>query len=237
MSNSVWSAVTWDVARAGGWTAYILLALAVIVGLLLSTQIQSPKRWPRIINSELHNFLTLLSTIFLGVHILAVWIDPYTRFGWRDMFIPFVSTYRPFWMAMGIVSLYCGIAIGISTLLRPYIGYAWWRRLHVLTLGIYVIATIHGIGTGSDTQTWWAFALYAISGVTVFSLVIHRISLARHKKHVAAQKQVVAQKQRRWRRRIDDLHIRGLIPTKKQISAQKHAQMNFQSSSNVHTIK
>ena len=193
MSSSVWQAVTWNIARAGGWTAYILLTLAVIVGLLLSTQIQSPSRWPRLINNELHNFLSLLSTIFLGVHILAVWIDPFTHFGWRDILIPFVSTNRPFWMAMGIVALYSGIAIGISTLLRPYIGYAWWRRLHVLTLGIYIIATIHGIGTGSDTQTWWAFGLYAVSAVTVGTLLWHRISLARNKKRTAAHKEAPLQ--------------------------------------------
>ncbi len=193
MSSSLWSAVTWDVARAGGWTAYILLAAAVVVGLLLSTQVQSPRRWPRLLNNELHNFLSLLSTIFLGVHILAVWIDPYTKFGWRDILIPFVSTYHPFWMAMGIVALYSGIAIGISTLLRPYIGYAWWRRLHVLTLGIFIIATLHGIGTGSDTQTWWAFGIYAVSSVLVGTLLWHRISLARRKKHAPARKQEVFQ--------------------------------------------
>ena len=193
MSSSVWYNVTWDIARAGGWTAYILLTLAVVVGLLLSTQVQSLSHWPRLINSELHNFLTLLSTIFLGVHVLAVWIDPYTRFGWRDILIPFVSTYRPFWMAMGIVALYGGIAIGISTLLRPYIGYTWWRRLHVLTLGIYIIATIHGIGTGSDTQTWWAFGLYAISAVLVGTLLSHRISLARNKKRATVHKEVPPQ--------------------------------------------
>jgi len=43
----------------------------------------------------------------------------------------------------------------ISTWLRPRIAYTWWRRLHVLTLAIYALVTIHGIGTGSDTRTWW----------------------------------------------------------------------------------
>src|SRR5215831_19142441 len=77
---SVWEAITWDVARAGGFTAYILLTLAVALGLALTLQIQS-SRWPRLINSELHNYLTLLSLVFVGVHVLAVWVDPFTRFG------------------------------------------------------------------------------------------------------------------------------------------------------------
>ena len=187
---TLWQAVTWDVARAGGFTAYILLTLAIAVGLMLSAQVQSPSRWPRLLNSELHNFLTLLSTIFLGVHILAVWIDPFTHFGWNEVFLPFVSHYRPVWMALGIVALYLGIAIGISTWLRPRIGYTWWRRLHVLTLGVYALATIHAIATGSDTQTPWAFAIYAISIVVVGLLLWQRMIVQsknkQKRKHAAA---------------------------------------------------
>ena len=186
--NTIWENVTWNVARAGGFTSYILLALAVIVGLALSTQLQSPRFWPRLINSELHNFLTLLGTVFLGVHVLAVIVDPYTHFGLSEVLIPLASHYRPFWMALGIVGLYLGIAIGISTLLRKHIGYKWWRRLHVLTLGIFVLATIHGLGTGSDTQTPWALGIYLVSTILVGALLCKRIFFSKPKnKHVPAR--------------------------------------------------
>jgi predicted ferric reductase len=180
--NTIWLSVTWDVARAGGFTTYILLTLAVVVGLALSTQLQSPSRWPRLINSELHNFLTLLSTIFLGVHVLAAWIDPFTHFGWNEILIPLASHYRPEWMAFGIVGLYLGIAIGISTWLRPHIGYKLWRQLHVLTLGVFALATIHGIGTGSDTQTWWALGIYLASIALVGSLLCRRLFFTQSKR-------------------------------------------------------
>ena len=179
--NTIWQSITWDIARAGGFTAYILLTLAVIVGLALSTQIQSPSRWPRLLNSELHNFLTLLSTIFLGVHILATWLDPFTRFSWNEILIPLTSHYRPEWMAFGIVALYLGIAIGISTWIRPLIGYKIWRKLHVLTLGVFALATIHGLGTGSDTQTQWALGIYIVSTVLVGLLLCRRLYLAKRK--------------------------------------------------------
>lgn len=179
---TIWQAVTWDVARAGGFTAYVLLTLAVAVGLMLSGQLQSPSRWPRLINSELHNFLTLLSTIFLVVHVLAIWVDPFTNFGWNEVFIPFASHYRPVWMALGIVALYLGIAIGSSTWLRPRIGYTWWRRLHVLTLGIFALAAIHGIAIGSDTQTVWGLGIYVVSIVLVGSLLCRRLLVPANKR-------------------------------------------------------
>jgi DMSO/TMAO reductase YedYZ heme-binding membrane subunit len=171
---SIWQMVTWDVARAGGFTAFGLLTLSVAIGLALTLHIQSP-RWPRIINSELHNFITLLALIFTGVHILAVWIDPFTNFGWNEVFIPFASHYRPLWMALGIIAFYTGIAIGISTWLRPHIGYKLWRRLHVLTLLLYALVVVHGIATGSDTRTEWGAAIYAISVLLIGILLIIRL--------------------------------------------------------------
>ncbi|GAC1457779.1 MAG: hypothetical protein PVSMB4_17550 [Ktedonobacterales bacterium] len=173
---TIWEVVTWDVARAGGLTAYALLTLAVVVGLALSLKWQSP-RWPRLINSELHNFLTLLALLFTGVHVLAVWIDPFTHFGWSEVFVPLASHYRPLWMAFGIVGLYLGLAIGLSTWLRPTIGYVWWRRLHVLTLALYALVTVHGIATGSDTRTWWAVGIYVASIAAVGTVLLFRVGV------------------------------------------------------------
>ena len=188
---TLWETITWDTTRAGGFTAYGLLAAAVIVGLALSMQWQSP-RWPRLVNSELHNFLTLLALFFTALHVLAVWLDPFTHFTWVEMLIPFTSYYRPIWMALGIVALYLGIAIGASTWLRPRIGYALWRKLHIFTLAIFALTTVHGLATGSDTQTWWALAIYVVSTVAVTALLCARLlkptkaSGRRHPKLAAA---------------------------------------------------
>jgi predicted ferric reductase len=174
--NNAWSNLDWAIARSGGFTAFALLALAVMVGLALSLKWQSPAKWPRLINNELHNFLTLLSTIFVGIHVLAIWLDPFTHFGWYEVFIPFLTAYRTFWTSLGIVALYLGIAIGISTLLRPRIGYRWWRRLHVFTLLIFACTAIHGIMTGSDSKTWWGIALYISCILLVGICVIIRLA-------------------------------------------------------------
>jgi predicted ferric reductase len=179
--------ITWNLSRAGGLTAYILLTLAVAVGLALSTRLQSAARWPRMLNSELHNFLTLLSSIFLVIHILAVWVDPYIQFTWDEIFLPFASHYRTVWMALGIIGLYLGIAIALSTLIRPKIGYEWWRRLHVLTLAVYALATLHGTFTGSDTNSWWTLGLYAISATLVTGLLCMRLLLRKGKSQPASE--------------------------------------------------
>jgi predicted ferric reductase len=173
--DTTWSTLDWTIARAGGFTALLLLTLAVAAGLAMSIQWQSPVKWPRLINNELHNFLTLLSTVFVALHVLTIWIDPFTHFNWYEVFIPFTTSYRPIWTAFGIIALYLGIAIGITTLLRPQIGYRWWRRLHVFTLLIYGIVIIHGITSGSDTTTWWGVALYVICILLVCPFLVMRV--------------------------------------------------------------
>ncbi len=174
MTNT-WATLNWAIARAGGFTALLLLTLAVVAGLAMSIQWQSASRWPRLVNNELHNFLTLFATIFVSIHVLSVWIDPFTHFNWYEVFIPFMSSYRPFWTALGIISLYLGLAIGITTLLRPRIGYRWWRRLHIFTLLIYALVVLHGITSGSDTQTWWGVTIYAASLLAVCPFVAIRV--------------------------------------------------------------
>ena len=171
---SLWAQVTWDVARAGGFVAYGLLTLSVALGLALSMRWQA-RVWPRLFNSELHNFVTLLGLAFTIIHVLAVWLDPFTAFGWAEVFIPFVSHYRPLWMAFGVVGLYLGLALAASIWLRPRLGYEWWRRLHTLTLLVFALVTVHGVTTGSDTRTPWAVLVYAASGLAVAALLWIRL--------------------------------------------------------------
>ena len=172
---STWSAITWDMARAGGFTAFLLLTLSVALGLALSLKLQTP-RWPRLINNELHKFVTVVTLVFIGVHVLAVWLDPFTQFGLDEILLPFASHYRPIWMGLGIVAAYLALAIALSVYIRPHIGYAWWRRLHYLTFAVYALTLVHGIATGSDTRTWWGIAIYSGSALLVTALLWRRLA-------------------------------------------------------------
>jgi DMSO/TMAO reductase YedYZ heme-binding membrane subunit len=171
---TTWSAVTWDTARAGGFVAYVLLTLAVSAGLVLRNRWQT-SRWPRLVTNEVHGYLSLLALVFIVVHVLAVLVDPFTRFRLGEVLVPLASHYRPLWMGLGTVALYLLLAVWISSKLRSRIGYRTWRGIHVLAYGVYGAATVHGLGTGTDTQTVWAAALYAGSVLLVAALTAQRL--------------------------------------------------------------
>ena len=167
------STLTWEVARAGGFMAYGLLTASVAIGLIVSLKWRSP-RWTRFITTELHRFVTLLALVFTAIHTLMVAIDPFIRFSPAEVLVPLVSHYRPLWIALGIVASYLLIAVYLSERVRPYIGYAWWRRFHEISFAIFGLALVHGIATGSDVRTPWAIAIYAGSVVLVGALVLVR---------------------------------------------------------------
>lgn len=171
----LWGSITWIIARAGGFVAYGLLTVAIVEGLALSLRWQSPQRWPRLIHNEMHQFLVVVAFVFSVIHGLAVWIDPFTRFRWFEVMVPLTSHYRPLWTALGIVAGYLGLAIALSVYLRPRLGYAWWRKLHYLTYLVFVLATLHGLGTGSDSRAAWGEAIYGGSVGLVLSLTLIRL--------------------------------------------------------------
>jgi hypothetical protein len=166
--------LSWEVARVGGMLAYVLATGSVALGLLLSLRATS-KSWPRFITNELHRFVTVLTLVFIGIHTLAVFVDPFTGFTPAEVLVPFSAHYRPVWIALGIVSGYLAIAVWASEYVRKYIGYGWWRRFHYLSFAVFVLGALHGLGTGSDTREWWALVLYGGTVGLVAVLIAWRL--------------------------------------------------------------
>jgi methionine sulfoxide reductase heme-binding subunit len=166
--------LTWVTTRAAGYTAFALLTVSVSLGLVLSSPIRSA-RWPRFATTELHRFVTLLTLVFIGVHVLVAMLDRFISFSLVEVLVPFTSHYRPLWMGIGIVSAYLALAVWASNWLQRRIGYAWWRRLHYASFAVYAGAAAHGLGSGSDSGWAWSRIIYVVSFVIVGGLLIVRI--------------------------------------------------------------
>ena len=164
------SGLTWEVARAGGLVAYGLLAASVAIGLIVSLKWRSPL-WTRFVTTELHRFVTLLALIFTAIHTVMVAIDPFIKFSPIEVIVPFISHYRPLWLGLGVIATYLAVAVYLSDRLRTRVGYAWWRRFHYLSFAVFLLALVHGLGTGSDSRTPWAIGLYGGSLVLVVALL------------------------------------------------------------------
>jgi len=207
--------LTWVATRAAGYTSFALLTVSVSLGLLLSSQWRS-SRWPRFATTELHRFVTLLTLVFIAIHVIVALLDRFIRFRPVEVLVPFISHYRPLWTGIGIVAAYLAAAVWLSTWLQRLIGYRWWRRLHFATFVVYAAAAAHAIGSGSDTGSVWSWGIYAASFLLVGGLLVLRFGV-RDQDAVAAtatQAAATATAARGWGRRDGpgfEAHLEGTM--------------------------
>ncbi|HXH21688.1 MAG TPA: hypothetical protein VNN10_06635 [Dehalococcoidia bacterium] len=165
----------WYFVRASGISAYGLLTLTVVGGLVVSNR-TLPGGQARADVFDAHQFLALLSLGTSGLHALALLLDEYVGFSPRQVLLPFTSSYRPVAVALGIMALYLLAAVYASFYLRRWIGQKAWRAVHYASFAVFVLATYHGILSGADSREIWVLALYlgaifSVVGLTAWRLV------------------------------------------------------------------
>ena len=166
--------VLWYSARAAGIVAWALLGASVVWGLVLSTKLRPPKLRPAWM-LDLHRFLGGLAAIFTVVHIGSIMLDGYVHFGLADVLVPFASSWHPLWVAFGIVGLYLLLAVELTSLARKYLPYQLWRRVHVLSLPLFAVATIHFALAGTDAGNVLAVLGMLLASAAVGTLVARRL--------------------------------------------------------------
>jgi len=148
----------WLLARASGLTAYLMLTLSVLAGLVLKSRpFRSLK--PAVL-TDLHRTLALLGLGALAGHAVALVLDSTIEVSIAGLFVPGLVGYRPVWTSLGILAAELMILVYASFSLRKRIGTKNWRRLHWATYAIFGAATAHGLGAGTDTSRSWALGLY-----------------------------------------------------------------------------
>ncbi len=148
----------WITSRAAGGAALLLASASVAAGLMMSSRrSDSNKRDLRAI----HEALSLATLALVALHGVALLGDSYLNPGVVGIAVPFVSFYRPLWIALGIIAGYGLAALGLTYYLRDRIGAARWRRLHRLTAVFWLAAIAHTIGAGSDAAEPWFLAASA----------------------------------------------------------------------------
>ena len=149
----------WLLARASGLTAYILLTLSVLAGLVLKS-----RPFGRAVKAssvmDLHRLLALLGLASLGVHATALLLDRTVRMPVAGLFVPGSSPYRPVAVAFGVVAAELMALVVVSFSVRRLTGQKAWRLLHWWTYAIFALATAHGLLADSDSAQPWARSLY-----------------------------------------------------------------------------
>ena len=163
----------WILLRAAGIGAYVALWLSVAWGLVATTG-GVQKRISKPSANAFHAFVASTGLALLGIHLGLLLLDSYMPFALPDVLIPLRSTYRPDAIAAGVLAMYGMVLLLTSSWTRSKLSTRLWRAIHLLAVPAFVLALLHGVFAGTDTQRPWMFALYATTGVITFFLVVVR---------------------------------------------------------------
>lgn len=170
----------WYVTRAAAISAYVLLSLAVIVGLMRSMMRSSGWRPAGLIwlLDEGHQYIAALAAIFVVLHLGTLLLDPVVPFSVINLFVPIGEPYRPLASSLGVFALYALGAVLLSSWMRRSLSYGVWRGLHVLSFAVFVLVTLHGILAGADASAPWMRTIYGFAAGVVTLLVGLRLLIS-----------------------------------------------------------
>ena len=180
MNEQLW----WHVARASGLVAWVLSVAVVVWGLGLATKAfgrRPPAGWLL----DLHQFLGGLTVVFTAVHVAALVLDDYVEFGVAEILVPMASEWRPGAVAWGIAGFYMLLAVEGTSLLRRRIPQRIWRRLHLLSFPMALVATMHLLQAGSDATSRIVLGLLAALAVVVLFVGYARVLIPRRRRRSA----------------------------------------------------
>lgn len=169
--------IEWMAIRGSGIVAFLLLSGSTIWGLLISTKVLG-----RAVKAKgvawFHESLGIGSLVATGVHMYFLFNHDFIDFGYRALFVPGASSWRPLAVSLGVVAFYMMFIITFSFYVKKWIGQNAWRAIHMTSFGTFVGAGLHGVFSGTDTSHPVVLGMYAGSLAIVTMLMIIRIAQA-----------------------------------------------------------
>jgi methionine sulfoxide reductase heme-binding subunit len=163
----------WITSRAAGIAALLLSSAAVGVGVTMGGRLVRA-RGPDL--RVTHEALSLATMAALAVHALSLLGDRFLKPSLADVTVPFASSYREPWMAIGLVGGWLLVLLGLSYYVRGRIGVPRWRVLHRFTALAWVLGIVHTLGEGTDTGQAWFLAAVAATTLPAAALAVMRVS-------------------------------------------------------------
>jgi hypothetical protein len=190
-------------ARSAGVTAYVLLVLLVLTGLVLAhpwaTRLRRPSPSTRI---RLHVTLAATTLAFTLVHALMWATNTAGGVGWWGAFVPWGSAYRPLHVSLGVLGLYAGVLAGVTASMagRRAAARLWWP-VHKVAVVALALVWVHALG-GVDAHALLPF--YVGTGLLVVVVGVSRQLALRHRDHAQAMgdaeaRELVRTGPRTWR--------------------------------------
>ena len=171
----------WLASRSAGIVAFCLIAASVTLGLFMSSGVYRRPGLKRDL-LKVHQHLALAGLTMIGLHGVLLLGDKWLKPGVGGIAVPFVISYRPLWVGLGIIGGYLAALLGPTYFVRRRIGSRRWRTLHRATVVVYALAVAHSLGSGTDGTSAWFTVLVLFSGLPIAVLLVLRYRPSRRRR-------------------------------------------------------
>lgn len=167
--------VFWYLSRGSAMVSFGLLWASMALGLLITNRLA--RLWPGGPAAfDLHQYVSLLGLGFALFHATILIGDKYIQFDLLRVLIPFASRdYKPAWVGLGQMGFYVWVLLVGSFYVRKQIETKTWRWIHYSSFLMFILVTVHGITSGSDSRAVWAGAMYWAATASMLVLLYYRI--------------------------------------------------------------
>lgn len=181
----------WFLARAAGFTALLGATVAICLGAWTSGAAAGrrvERREARLLAQLAHRSAAVVTLALLALHAGLLVADAHVAISLPGALVPFTAGYRALAVGAGTIAAYCLLVVAAVGALRGRLtssdrAVRWWRPVHAMAYAVWPLSIAHGLWAGTDSQTWWAWTLYAGSSVAVVWAVLARLSS--EERHVA----------------------------------------------------
>ena len=162
----------WIAARAVGVMAYLLLALEVATGLVLSHP-RNAAAWRKTKQVfPWHELLTVFTFGFLAIHGVLLAVDRYANVGWLGALVPGLSAFRTPAIAIGTLAAYTMLFTAVTAKWTRLLPSGWWLKVHRVAALTFLMTWLHAVLSGTDGAA--LMPLYLVTGLPILAGIVHR---------------------------------------------------------------
>jgi len=167
----------WYLTRDLAIAAYFTLTLTVLFGLAISLARVTGERVVWHIQ-ELHYTFATLTGVLMAGHMITLFLDSYLPFSLANLLLPLSQPINTITVDLGVLGFYGMLTLLLSSWLKKRMTYSVWRAIHYVSFATFMLVTVHGWLTGSDSATTLMRSLYFGCTLAVSALMAARIFIS-----------------------------------------------------------
>ena len=137
-----------DLSSFAGLTAMTLFTLNLLLGLLVKTNYNPQRQWPRrklpVPLFKIHNWTAYAALSVAALHPVILLFSSTAGFKLADILLPIHSPHQTLYNNLGALTFYTFALVVVTSYFRPKLGYRPWKKLHYCAYVAAALMFVHG---------------------------------------------------------------------------------------------